>query len=344
MIAGNEEDPKTRSRQRRWPALAIGILIGAAAAQGRAAQPDPQNVVGPQACIECHKAEAQIWQQTHHFNTFRDMPRSDKAEEISKKMGVKRIKVESLCVTCHFISMPKDGEVAPVAGIACESCHGAGKAYLKVHGGFSGKKQDSETAAERDKRWQASEAGGMVRPLMLYQLAKNCYSCHIVPQERLVNVGGHQAGSPFELVSWTQGEIRHNVWYTNGKSNPEASQNIKRKMYVVGAAVELEESLRAVGKATENATYAVTMAQRAQAAAQRLSAVAQGLQLPETADMIKEASGAHLRLNNGAELSAIADKVGRDARQFVERYDGSTLGPIDALIPGPNQYKGKPQP
>jgi hypothetical protein len=323
--------------------LAMALAAVVLSAAGGAARAAEHQNVGPDKCIECHKVEGAIWQGTHHFASFRDIPRDPKAEEIAKKMGVQRIKNESLCLNCHFTSVAQGGgQPEAVAGVSCESCHGAGSDYIKVHSDFSGKKKETETAAERDERWKKSEAAGMIRPYMIQRIAENCYSCHIVPQEKLVNVGGHQAGSPFEMVSWTQGEIRHNAWYTDGKSNPEAPQAIKRKMYVIGAAVELEQSLRAVGKATENASYAVTMAQRAQAAAQRLAAIDAALKLPETQAMMAAAGTAHLNLNNEAELGAVADKIVAATRQFDAKYDGTQLAGIDGMIPGPQLYKGKP--
>ena len=90
----------------------------------------------------------------------------------------------------------------------------------------------------------------MIRPHSLYQLAKNCYSCHVVPQEGLVNKGGHKPGSSFDLVSWSQGEVRHNTWYSKGKENVAADAARKRMLYLVGLGVELETGLRAIGKAT----------------------------------------------------------------------------------------------
>jgi Cytochrome c554 and c-prime len=325
------------------------VLIGAAAMLGlwaaglspaRAAN-NPQNVVGPSKCAECHKVEALIWEHTHHFASYRQMPRSQKAESIAHNMGIQRIRAETVCLTCHFTSVVQNGQVTPIAGVSCESCHGAGAGYIKIHSSFSGKKKETETAAERAERWRKSEAAGMIRPHMIYKIAKNCYSCHIVPNEKLVNVGGHQAGSPFELVSWSQGEIRHNTWYSNGK-NLIASKNIQRKMYVIGAAVELEESLRAVGKATQNASYAVTMARRAQAAAERLQKINNALKLPETEAMMAAAATAHLNLNNGRQLDAVADKIGAAAEAFDRKHNGSDLGAIDGMIPGPAYYKGTP--
>lgn len=323
--------------------LALGVL-GVALWAPAASAADPAKIVGPGACDECHKVEVQIWQNTHHFASFREMPRKQEATDIAQKMAVERIRTDGLCANCHFTLQAKDGKDEPIAGVSCESCHGAARDWNKPHGNFSGKKKDTETAAERDQRWKDAEAAGMIRPHDMYGWAKNCYSCHIVPQEKLVNVGGHVAGSPFELVAWSQGEIRHNTWYTDGKSNPEAPPATKRKMYVVGAAVELEESLRAVGKATQKDKYAVTMAQRAQAAAQRLAAVAAALKLPELDEMVAAMKEAQLKLNNDAQLTAVADKIGGATQRFVKQYDGSTLAGIDSMLPTAAQYKdGEPK-
>ncbi len=320
------------------------VLFVAPGAQAAPARLDPANVVGPTKCAECHKVEALIWQHTHHFASFREIPRDPKAAEIAKKMGLRRIKSESLCLNCHFTNVEKGGNLDPIAGISCKSCHGAGKNFIKVHSGFSGKKKETESAAERAARWKKSEAAGMIRPYMIFKIAENCYSCHIVPEEKLVNVGGHQAGSAFELVSWTQGEIRHNTWYTDGKSNPTASKNIQRKMYVTGAAVELEQSLRAVGKATQNATYAQTMARRAQAAAQRLGAINKALNLPETNAMMAAAGTAQLNLNNEKQLSGVADKIAAATQAFDKKYDGSQLGAVELDDPGAAILQGQAEP
>ena len=115
----------------------------------------------------------------------------------------------------------------------------------------------------------------MIRPRLLYDLAKNCYSCHVVPQEKLVNVGGHPAGSPFELVSWSQGEVRHNTWHNKGKDNPVADAGRKRMLYLVGRAVDLETALRAVATATKRKLYAFEMARRADRARKDLAAASE---------------------------------------------------------------------
>lgn len=322
--------------------FALVAIVALAIWPAKAAN-DPAKIVGPNACAQCHKVETEIWKHTHHFSTFLTLPREQKAREIANKMGVRRIKYESLCLNCHFTVQKTSHGLEPIAGVSCESCHGAGKDWIKVHSGFSGKKKNTETPAEAKARWAKSEAAGMIRPHDIYKLAKNCYSCHVVPQEKLVNVGGHPAGSPFELVAWSQGEIRHNTWYSNGV-NKVASINTQRKMYVVGTAVELETALRAVGKATQRATYAFAMARRAAAARAKMAAIAKaiGSKVPELAKIVAAGNSAGLKLNNNAALSAAADKVAAATKEMAAKYDGSTFGAIDPMLPPPSKYIGKP--
>lgn len=319
--------------------VAAALLASPASAQSG---DGPFKVIGPAKCAECHKAETEVWKGTHHFSTFTELTRKKSANEIAERMGMRRIKSESLCLNCHFTTVETSGEPEAVAGVSCESCHGAASAWQPIHSGFSGKKEGQESQEEIALRWQKAEAAGMIRPKDMYAWASNCFSCHVVPNEKLVNVGGHKAGSPFELVTWSQGEVRHNTWHNKGASNPPASLNDKRLMFVVGRAVELETALRAVGKATQKASYAVSMATRAQSARQAIAALEGYLKIEELAQVGAAANSAGLKLNNEAALSAAADKVGAITRQIVEKYDGSTFGAIDQVLPPDTAYKGTP--
>lgn len=302
---------------------------------------DRAKVVGPNACAECHKQEVEAWKGTHHFKTFREMPRNPKANEIAKRMGVRRVKSESVCLNCHYTVQAKDGREEAVAGISCESCHSAGKDWVKVHSSYSGKKADTETKAEEAARWKLADAKGMIRPRSLYQLAKNCYGCHVVPQEDLVNKGGHRAGSAFELVSWSQGEVRHTTWYSKGKDNVPASAARKRMLYLVGLGVELETALRAISKATVRKAYAFEMARRADRARKLLAAAAKAApDVPEVAKAVGLSYSAGLKLNNERALTAAADGIAKEFESIAAKYDGSTLAGLDGLIPGPEKYKG----
>lgn len=302
---------------------------------------DPGKTVGPNACAECHKQEVEAWKGTHHFKTFRELPRNPEAKKIAERMGVRRIRSESLCLNCHYTVQRKDNKDEAVAGISCESCHSGGRDWIKIHSGFSGKTAKTETKTEAQARWKLAESKGMIRRNALYQLAKNCYGCHVVPQEDLVNKGGHRAGSAFELVAWSQGEVRHNTWYSRGKDNVPADSARKRMLYLVGLGVELETALRAIGKATVRKPYAFEMARRADEARKRLTAAAKAApNVPEIAKMVELSHSAALKLNNERLLSAAADGVAKLVVGITEKYDGSTMVGLDGLIPGPSQFKG----
>ena len=313
--------------------LILAVLANPSSVEAQELRLDPALVKGPDACGECHKSSVALWKDTHHATTFKSLPRSDKAKEIAKAMGIRRIKSASDCLTCHFTSAAVDGEPKPIAGITCESCHGAGKNWIDVHSDFGGKGVTTETEepAHRTARYETSVSEGLIRPSRLYAVAQNCYSCHTVPNEKLVNVGGHPAGSKFELVKWSQGEVRHNVWYS--KENNAAPIERQRLMYIVGQALDLEFALRGVAKATEKADYAVAMAKRAKIAEKRIKKIAEAVDAPEIQAILAIAAEAKLKLNNEEQLTAAADAVAMEAMKLADGYDGSQFAGIDAVLP-----------
>lgn len=304
--------------------------------------PDPKKVVGPTECAECHKDETEAWKKTRHYKTFKELPRNKKAREIGKAMGLRRVRSEGLCLTCHFSSKEEEegGKPKPIAGITCESCHSPAKDWINRHSEYSGKKKETETPAEAKQRMLDAEAAGMIRPKMTYALTKNCYDCHIVPEEKLVNQGGHPAGSPFELVRWSQGEIRHNTWHNSGAENRPLSQERLRLFYAVGVAVELENSLRALSTATEKGRFAVTMAKRIQIARLRARRLARATKDPDLIALARAASGARLSLGEVKSLAGVADLVAKAAKAFAEKHDGSKLAAIDRFLPKSDEHKG----
>lgn len=325
-------------------ALMMLALVGAGNALAQTPRLDPAKVKGPSACGECHEESIAAWRTTHHHSTFKELPRTQEARDIASKMGIKRIKSESDCLSCHFTTAMEDGAEKPIAGITCESCHGAGADWIDTHSDYGGKDatRESESAAHRKARWAKAEKSGMIRPTDLYALAENCYQCHTVPNERLVNVGGHAAGSNFELVAWTQGEVRHTLWYNGGKSNAEAPIERRRMMYLVGKALDLEYALRGVAKASEKAKYAVAMAKRAKRAALGIKAVIDaGAKAPELDALLKIAGSAKVTLNNEAALTKAADAVAVQAKALASKYTGKEFAAVDGLLPKPADYKGQ---
>ncbi len=333
----------------------FGILLGLLLFSNSNSQAEPavkdlpgkdvSKIIGPEECGECHKAEVHVWRETRHARTFKVLTRKKQAKRIAGNMGIKRVKKAAACVVCHFTSGYKRNKVKAIAGISCESCHGPAKDWVKVHGDYGGKRvtRERETLEHKAGRLTAIRDAGMIRPGDLYRLAANCYQCHIVSDERLVNVGGHQSGNDdFELASWSLGEIRHKFLRSEGKKNEEVSPERKRMLYVVGKALELEYGLRALAKATEKGTYAAILTKRLHRVVDDLQAIDARLLIPEVKEILGLAKGIELKIGNRAALADAAAAIAAATRTFAAARDGSRLTDLDQLIPQAEQYKGKP--
>lgn len=330
-----------------WGGLVALMIFACLCGGGKAARAAPDqdvsHIVGPGACVECHKEAVAVWQATHHATSFEARPRSPEAEKIVEKMGMRRMnQKQSSCADCHFTRQQKNDQTRYVAGVSCESCHQPAKRWNKAHADYRGKKPEEETEEDRKRRWRKAERGGMLRPHMTYQLARNCYECHLGHDEDLVNTGGHTPGSAFELLSWSQGEIRHNIAEPKSTENREATPARRRLLYAVGRAVDLEVALRRVAEARTKGPFAIAMAKRAQAAAKDVAKLAATLDIPELKAMMEAMQGVKLRLGNGEALVAAADRIAASAQALSDRYDGSTFGAIEGLLPDEKAYKGKP--
>jgi len=322
---------------RRAAAVAVALATGSIsvlAADNAKFKADPNKVLGAENCKECHAPIFEAWEKTHHFLSFAAgidgkpaMHRTDEAKAILKKMGERSAK-RGACVQCHYTGQASDtGRIKTVSGTSCESCHGGGKDWNKVHSA----KEDPMALVKAEKL-------GMIRPHMTYAVAANCFICHTVPNEELVNKGGHTAGSAFELVSWSQGEVRHNLQKSEGKANAEPSAEHKRMLYIVGRLLDLEYGLRGLAAATTDGAYSQAMIRRVKDAKAKLGEIASAV--PVAGKIAGMADEAHLEPGNAAALDAIIEKIAQAAATFSNANDGSTFGAIDKFIPGPDQYKG----
>jgi hypothetical protein len=204
--------------------------------------------------------------------------------------------------------------------------------------GAPGLTHASEPDDHRQARVDRSIAAGMNNPANLYLVARQCLACHTSPDERLVNVGGHAAGTPeFELVGWSQGMVRHNFVRSGGAANAPSSPERLRVMYVVGVLADLEASLRATAAASEKATFGIAAAQRGARQKRRLYEISQLIDNPQVTQAMDAALGVRLQLNNRDALLAAAGAISQAAYEFAESADGAALGAIDPLLP--TQFK-----
>ncbi|MBN4049857.1 cytochrome c family protein [bacterium AH-315-M10] len=330
-----------------WLGASFGSWNSRAFAEVDPKKFDPKKLTGPDACGECHTAELQAWKGTRHFKAFKALHRDKKARTIAKKMGIRRVKKGSLCLTCHYSVKQSGPKLKATHGVSCESCHGPAKDWIKVHDFYGkGKKKEDETADHKKLRIAKSIKAGMILPSDIYRVAANCFGCHTVPQEKLVNTAGHPAGSDFELVAWSQGEVRHNLFASDGKQNREASLARKRQLYTVGRILDLEFGLRGLAKATVAGDYSKAMTKRIAHAVARLEEVRKAVSSSKEAEKIiggilTAIRGAQLAPGNAAGLSKVADQVAKLGRQFATDHDCTKLAGLDALLPRSDTYKGK---
>ncbi|MBF0590277.1 MAG: cytochrome c family protein [Magnetococcales bacterium] len=323
--------------------LSLAMLVpGLSSARGsdNPRTPNPGLIASPGACgSECHKKEMAIWQRTKHAVSFDQLPSSDKARKMMAKLGVTNMKRDATCISCHFTPQTLRGQTRLIAGVGCESCHGEGREWFEIHGDYGGKHitRQQEDPAHRQARISRSEAAGMVRPAKLHTLLRRCYDCHMGMDEKVVNQGGHTPLSDLDPLSWTQNKVgdyptlRHNVFFT--EHNAVASPERRRLMYVLGVAMDLEYSLRALARGTVNGPFTTMAAQRAKGAARKLAAISKQTPLPEIQGMMGAARKVRLKLGAASLLNGIANELKHYAGQLAAQRNGSELAALDGLIP-----------
>lgn len=308
---------------------------------------NPHDVMGVESCEKCHASEISVWKQTPHSATFLTLHRRPEAQQIANKLGISSFKNDSACIKCHYTMQTSGTGLEAIAGVSCESCHGAAKNWLDVHSDYGGPgvTKETETAAHRVERLRSSIGAGMRNPINVYMVAQSCYRCHTVPDERLVNVGGHNAGSmDFEFVAWSQGTVRHNFLRGDslrgdGHSNPLSSLERLRQMFVAGMIADLEFSLRATATATEKATFGVNAAGRTSRAAKRLAAAQSKLKQPLLDEILSVYQSVELKLNNSLQLTKAADSIAALGIRFAATVNGSQLSAIEPYIPSQDRWK-----
>jgi hypothetical protein len=320
--------------------VAVALVGCAGVGAAPAAEAQPAKIVGSAACRECHRLASDAWEKTQHFGS-RAALETPAAARIRTGLGLKdAADATDACLRCHATVKLDGSKRRVIAGVSCESCHGGAADWIKVHGDFgSGKTKGTESSDHRDDRLGQSMAAGMLRPENLYRVVQNCFECHTVPEEALVNTGVHSAGSAIELVSWMQGAVRHN--FGNDGGNREAPIERRRQLFVLGQMLDLEFSLRGLATSTVDGPHAqalVTRGRNALALLQRMQGLAQ---LAELDAVVKAGTAVPLALGSQAALLAAADAISTAAQDFGDAMYGRELSGLDALLPSSDQYKGR---
>lgn len=283
-------------------------------------------------CIECHQSEVESWQKTKHFAN-KDLDTNPKTEEIAANMGISPdlVHESALCSQCHFTVKDSGGSLEIQGGVSCESCHGGASEWFDIHN-----KKDRREGEDTRAQTEDAIAHGMIHPGQIHEVASNCYSCHIVTDEKLVKTGGHPVGSTdFELVKWLKGEVRHN-FFEDQKANPEAPVERQRVQFVVGKFLDLEYSLRGLARASGPGEYGNAMGQRCVNSRKFVDGVLKQLGDAAPAELRealeKASTPGLLNFGNGTALVEAADVIDEKVAAFVENVDPATLDGLDPFI------------
>lgn len=101
---------------------------------------DAHEFAGAQKCSICHKKPEQgeqfrIWQESKHAKAFETLG-TPEAKKFAAERGVEDPQTSGKCLKCHstaygFSEEKVTSAIAVEEGVSCESCHGAGKDYMK---------------------------------------------------------------------------------------------------------------------------------------------------------------------------------------------------------------------
>ena len=299
---------------------------------------DPKLIRGATACANCHPTAVSHWEGTDHFKVFSGtdtepaMHRRPETKEILGKLGMKGAK-RGVCVDCHFTTQHLAGKkrARAISGPSCESCHGASGNWIEIHGVYgedaSGGKatRETEIASHKVERLQNADDNGMIRTNNIYAIAKNCYQCHTVPNEDLVNIGGHKSNSDIDFSTWLNKDIKHNFLYSDGKSNRNAPRDFdiaerQKKNKIVGLLVDLEYSLRGYAKATSEGDYSISMKNRIETAISNLTAFeSSGGESKDISEALSYVKNISISLSKMDELSITADNVRKIAITYSDK-------------------------
>lgn len=333
----------------------LAVIVGTAAGGSLSAQGDPNFESAPYLridpqqtlitdsngftpCGECHTAEWDVWRTTLHATDFDTLHRTASAQDILQQMGLRVAKrQESLCMRCHYTVGP---DSTAIAGVSCESCHGPARDWIDIHNrwGEGVTDRDQETPEHRQERITGSIAAGMLRPDEdIYAVAANCYECHTVPNEELVNRGGHSTGSvDFGLIQRIDA-IRHNFVHRqwgDDSGNRELSPERKRVLFVVGRLLDYEFAIRGLAEAQVEGRYASSMSRRVQGAYRNLEDIASVMEIPEVLQVLSIGADLKLIPGNESQLSETAEQMRTVSQQFSSSADGAALAALDLLVEG----------
>ena len=301
---------------------------------------NPAEVLGFESCRKCHKEQIDKLVATPHFKSYETLHRSAAAKQYCQQLGLRSVKRSERCVRCHYTPEVSSRGVKAQSGISCESCHGPAQNWIKGHNDYGGVTITKETETPEHKQWRIANSihQGMRHPANLYLLARSCYECHLVDDVELVNKTAHSVATPgFNMVAWSQGQMRHNFFRSGGKSNEISSPERLRVMFVTDLMTRFEFLYRALAASPADSRHYTALLQQLYTTRETWAAVNQAtdnLWVQKANEVISGSPG-----TSAAELESMANALSEITFEFASREKEHSLKPIENLLPKPNEYR-----
>jgi len=318
--------------------LFIYLLHPASAQAYSQGEWQPENVVASKECLRCHENEEKVWKKTKHYATYDKFHKTKRAKEIAREYGIKTSKIrkpDSVCASCHYTVGMKKNKPKVVQGVSCQSCHGPGKDWVAVHNEFGdGLNIKQESKTHKALRIKAVKKGGMVVPGDLLGLAENCYQCHLITDEKLINTTSHPTASHFSFLERTQGNILHSRL---------ADAQKKNQLIIAGAIAEVIGALDALGAAKQTGgRYARLMQETANMAVNSLKEAANATNDSQLKRIYQQVSSASLEPSN-PKLSQLASSIHKLATDVMGPEGSLKNAKISKPTTPPRNMTSKPK-
>ena len=133
---------------------------------------------GRKKCSGCHKSQYKSWKKTAHAKAMKSLEAGTR-KEAKIKAGLdpdKDYTEDKNCVGCHTTGFGHDGgyEIEDpskyTVGVGCESCHGPGKKYRRLHREASNKFDKEKVPTPRQVLADAGEE---------FAFVERCNACHL---------------------------------------------------------------------------------------------------------------------------------------------------------------------
>jgi len=129
-------------------------------------------------CSSCHKSQYESWEQTAHGQAFKSLEAGEKleAKELAGLDPNKDYTEDDECVGCHTTGFGLDGGYEIdypskyLTNVTCESCHGPGYRYQRLHRDAAVR---FDELGETMPRQELADAGEE------FHFIERCNACHL---------------------------------------------------------------------------------------------------------------------------------------------------------------------